>query len=124
MEIMTIKRIVIGIAPEDTIRKRMIAIARGQYTPKKGEPKIWFASLNAVSQVLSAANIDLLKVIDTKHPETITELSALTSRAGSNLSRTLSTMEKHGLVELVKVGKRVKPIAKATEFDIHMRATG
>ena len=119
----TTKRIVIGIASETVIRQRVLAIARGEYKPKKGEPKIWFTSLNAVSQVLSTANMDLLKLIATKHPETITELSALTSRAGSNLSRTLYTMEKHGLVALVKVGKKVKPIAKATEFDIRMRAS-
>ena len=40
----TTKRIVIGIASETVIRQRVLAIARGEYKPKKGEPKIWFTS--------------------------------------------------------------------------------
>lgn len=120
---MAIKRIVIGIASEASIKKRVLAIALGQYTPKKGEPKIWFTSLNAVSQILSEDNIQLLKLIQEKHPETIKELSVMSDRAESNLSRTLNTMQKYGFVELErKERNRVKPIAKATEFDIQMRA--
>ena len=34
------KRIVIGILPQDKMRARRIAIARGQYKPRAGEPKI------------------------------------------------------------------------------------
>ncbi len=34
------KAIVIGVMPQDQIRKRLIAIAKGKYKPKPGEPKI------------------------------------------------------------------------------------
>jgi hypothetical protein len=34
------KAIVIGILPQDRIRERMLAIARGEYKPKATEPKI------------------------------------------------------------------------------------
>ena len=38
------KAIVIGILPQERIRERMLAIAKGEYKPKPGEPKIWFTS--------------------------------------------------------------------------------
>lgn len=49
----------IGVMPEDQIRKRMLAIAKGEHAPVAGEPKIWFTSVNAVAQVLSNENIVL-----------------------------------------------------------------
>lgn len=49
----------IGIMPEEQIRKRMLAIAKGEHTPTAGEPKIWFTSVNAVAQALSSENIVL-----------------------------------------------------------------
>lgn len=119
---MTTLRVVIGIASEAKIRARVIAIARGEYVPKKGEPKVWFSSLNTVAQVLSEDNVKLLNIIMAQHPKTIKELSVLSERAVSNLSRTLKTMEKYGFVELQKKERnRVQPVAKATEFDIQMR---
>lgn len=49
----------IGVMPEEQIRKRMLAIAKGEHTPVAGEPKIWFTSVNAVAQALSSENIVL-----------------------------------------------------------------
>lgn len=49
----------IGVMPEEQIRKRMLAIAKGEHTPTAGEPKIWFTSVNAVAQALSSENIVL-----------------------------------------------------------------
>ncbi len=34
------KRIVIGIMPQEKIRERMLAIAKGAYKAKPGEPKV------------------------------------------------------------------------------------
>ena len=50
------KPIVIGVMPQDQIRKRMIAIAKGEYKPKPGEPKIWFTPMRSVAEVLSDQN--------------------------------------------------------------------
>jgi len=47
------KAIVIGVMPQDQIRARMIAIAKGEYKPKPGEPKIWFTTMKSVAEVLS-----------------------------------------------------------------------
>ena len=36
------KTVVIGILPQDQIRARMLAIARGEIKPGLEEPKVWF----------------------------------------------------------------------------------
>ncbi len=50
------KAIVIGIMPQEKIRERMLAIARGEYKPKPGEPKVWFTSMKSLAEVLSDDN--------------------------------------------------------------------
>ena len=112
------KRIQIGIMPQDKIRERMLAIARGEFNPKASDPKIWFTSMKSLAEVLSDENRALLKVIQISQPESISGLAELTGRKQSNLSRTLKTMSSYGLVEMVKENRHVRPIAKATEFEI------
>jgi len=46
----------IGVLSRENYKKRTIAIARGEYKPKKGEPKVWFESINSMAQVLSSEN--------------------------------------------------------------------
>lgn len=113
------KKIVIGIMPQEKIRQRMLAIAKGEYKPKKGEPKIWFTSMKSMAEVLSDKNRDLLRVIANMKPESMQDLAEATNRQPSNLSRTLKTLESYGFVELKKKDKRVVPVAKAMEFEIH-----
>ena len=55
-----------------------------------------------MGEVLSDNNIRLLKLINEHHPESLGELARLSGRQTSNLSRTLKTMEKYGIVELKK----------------------
>jgi len=50
--------------------------------------------------VLSDQNRSLLRLILEKQPKSIHELAKASGRATSNLSRTLRTMERYGLVEL------------------------
>jgi predicted transcriptional regulator len=45
------KRINIGIMPQDKIRERMLAIARGEYKPKASDPKIWFSSMKSLAEI-------------------------------------------------------------------------
>ncbi|HUH86996.1 MAG TPA: transcriptional regulator [Pusillimonas sp.] len=112
------KTIVIGILPQDKIRERVLAIARGQYKPKPGEPKVWFSSMKSVAEVLSDDNRALLRVITETKPSSISALALSTGRKASNLSRTLKTMANYGIVELRRENKYVRPIANATEFRI------
>ncbi|MEE8058107.1 MAG: helix-turn-helix domain-containing protein [Pseudomonadales bacterium] len=109
----------IGIMPREQFQRRTIDIAAGKIKTKRGEPKVWFSSMKSLSEVLSDKNVRLLKLINEHRPETLAELAELSGRKASNLSRTLKTMEKYGIVELKKYdSKKVRPIAKATEFDI------
>ena len=57
------KAIVIGIMPQESIRQRVLAIARGEYKPKPSDPKIWFTSMRSLAEVLSDENRGLLKLI-------------------------------------------------------------
>jgi predicted transcriptional regulator len=113
------KKIVIGILPQVKIRERMLAIARGDYKPKRGEPKVWFTSMKSMAEVLSDKNRALLHVIAEVKPESLQDLAEVTDRKPSNLSRTLKTLESYGFVELRRKNKKVMPVAKATEFEIH-----
>ena len=111
-------KLTIGIMPQDKIRERMLAIAKGEYKPKANEPKIWFTSMKSLAEVLSDENRALLRVIQEAKPESISGLAELTGRKQSNLSRTLKTMSSYGLVEMRKENRQIRPVAKATRFEI------
>ncbi len=112
------KKVVVGIMPQKMIRERMLKIAKGEYKPKRGEPKIWFTSMKSLAEVLSDKNRALLHIISETKPDSLQDLAEATGRHSSNLSRTLKTLERYGFVELRKKNKVLKPIAKATEFEI------
>jgi predicted transcriptional regulator len=112
------KTIVIGIMPQDKIRERIYAIARGKYKPKPSEPKIWFTSMKSLSEVLSDDNRALLRVIREAQPESISSLAEMTGRKPGNLSRTLKTMSNYGIVEMKREKNHVRPIVKGTDFRI------
>ena len=112
------KKMVIGIATQHVIRARALAIARGDHQPRPNEPKIWFTSMRSLAEVLSDDNRALLRVIREQKPESLTQLAEFTGRAPSNLSRTLKTMERYGLVEMQRDLRTVRPVAKASEFVI------
>ena len=94
------KTLEIGIAGYDEMKARTLAIARGEHTPVKGEPKVWFTSIESFAKLLSEHNRHLLELIAREKPGSLTELAELAGRSKSNLSRTLKTMSKYGLVEL------------------------
>lgn len=100
----------VGIASYDEIKARTLRIARGEHRVAADEPKVWFTSTESFAKVLSAGNRDLLRVIAEKGPASIEELARLTGRAKSNLSRTLKTMERYGLVRLERGARgRISP---------------
>ena len=100
----------IGIATYDQMKARTMAIAKGEHKPKRGEPKVWFTSMESFARVLSDRNRALLDLIIEAQPDSLTELAEVSGRAKGNLSRTLKTMERYGLVTLSKGTKgRIKP---------------
>jgi len=112
------KVIKIGIISREDYIKRTIAIAKGEYKPQKDEPKVWFESMKSLAQVLSNENQDLLRIIINHEPRSLSELEELTHRKKSNLSRTLKTLERYGIVELVKDKGKLIPKVKATDFQV------
>ena len=108
----------VGVISRDEYRKRTIAIAKGEYKPKKDEPKIWFESIKSLSQVLSSENLELLRLIIEHNPRSLAELERISARKKSNLSRTLKTLENYGVVELPKEKGRMVPKVKATDFKV------
>jgi len=113
------KRIIkIGIMAREDYKKRTMAIARGDYKPKRGEPKVWFESVQSMAQVLSSENQELLRIINKANPESLKDLEMVSGRKRSNLSRTLKTMSRYGIVDLVKQNRTVKAVVKATDFKV------
>ena len=100
------KLLKIGILSKERYKARTLAIARGEHVPAKEEPKVWFESVRSMSQVLSEQNQALLKLILETHPQSLVELAKKSGRAPSNLSRTLKSMERYGLVHFEQGANR------------------
>ncbi len=111
----------VGIASLEQYKSRTLAIARGEYVPAADEPKVWFQSLETMSQVLSDKNRALLAVIVKTQPQSIKELAEKTGRAKSNLSRTLKTMERYGLVRFEEgSGRQIVPRVNYSGVELAM----
>ncbi len=108
----------VGIMSKEQYKQRTMKIAKGLYKPKKDEPKVWFESVKSMAQILSNENQDLLQTILDNNPKSLKELQELTGRAKSNLSRTLKTLERYGIVKLHKEKKSLVPEVKATHFKV------
>lgn len=102
---MVAETVTVGIASHEELKSRAMAIARGERRRRSDEPRIWFTSIESFAKVLSEPNRELLRIIDEKRPSSLKELETLTGRKVSNLSRTLKTMSRYGLVAL-EHGKR------------------
>ena len=57
------KIIKIGIAPQEKIRERALAIVRGEIQPIPSDPKIWFTSVDSLSRVVRDENRVLWDVV-------------------------------------------------------------
>jgi len=53
-----------------------------------------------------------------KQPQSLSELEQLTGRAKSNLSRTLKTLQRYGIVKLTKIKNTIIPEVQATNFKV------
>ena len=105
----------VGIADYEEMKARTMRIAKGEQKPAAGDPKVWFTSTESFAKVLSAGNRELLRIIIEQAPGSVEELSQMTGRAKSNLSRTLKTMAGYGLVRMEK-GQGLK-LAPKVEHD-------
>lgn len=114
------KKLIVGIASYEEMKARSMAIAKGEYSPRRGEPKVWFTSLESFAKVLSKRNVELLQIIAEHQPVGYRELESLSGRKIPSLSRTLRTMERYGLVRLEK-GPDRKIIPHALYSDVELK---
>ena len=111
----------IGVAPYEDMKARTMAIARGELKPGPDEPKLWFPSIESLARVLSDKNRALIDLIIERRPQSLAELERLSGRARSNLSRTLKSMERFGLVELVEgEGRALQPRVPYDEIQLDL----
>ena len=115
----------VGIAGYEAMKARTMAIARGELKPGKDDPTVWFTSLESLAKVLSARNQALLELIVARKPASLTEREQLSGRAKSNLSRTLRTMERYGLVRLEKgKDRKLAPHVEYSRIQLEVPLTG
>ena len=81
------KTLYIGIASSAQMQARTLASARGEDTPARGEPTVWFSSVKSFAQVLSERNRALLALIAREKPDSLTELARLAGEAEKWLKR-------------------------------------
>ena len=118
------KTLSIGIASLAGMRARTLAVARGDLKIGADEPNLWFTSIESLARVLSDKNRLLLNLIIEQQPKSLAELEALSGRAKSNLSRTLKTMARFGLVELLKgEGGTLRPYVPYEEIKLNVPIT-
>ena len=113
------KTLLVGVAGYERMKARTMAIARGRHKPANDEPKVWFTSIESFARVLSQRNQALLALIASEKPESLTELAEIAGRKKSNLSRTLKTMSRYGLVEL-RAGPRGTLIPRVTHDRVRL----
>ena len=113
------KTLKVGIASYEDMKARTMAIAKGERRPGRDEPKVWFNSAESFAKILSNKNRALLSTIAIARPGSLGELEALTGRRKSNLSRTLKTLERYGLVRL-KRGARGRLIPEVPYDEISL----
>ena len=116
------KTLKVGIASYENMKARTMAIARGELHPKASDPTVWFTSPESFAKLLSNRNRALLAKISETNPASLHELAASTGRTPGNLSRTLRTMERYGLVRLHK-GERGKLRPEAPCRDVQLEMT-
>jgi predicted transcriptional regulator len=111
-----------------------LAVARGERTVDPKEPKVWieptkgsdagavrFSSLEAGVKLLSAKNRDLLRLIATHQPQSVSELATLAHRAPQNVQRTLRRLSVAGIVRLSRgEGQTLRPELAARKVHIEI----
>lgn len=103
-----------------SLREEMKAVVRGEKPAPKDAGELSFDSVEAVMRLLTPQNRVLLAVIRDKKPQSITELSVLTGRAQSNLTRTLGKFEAMGFVRFENVDRRKVPTATIHSLRINI----
>jgi predicted transcriptional regulator len=112
----------VAIAPREAIIRYTRDIVAGRRRRAADDPDVWFTSVESFAKVLSEKNRALLALIAERKPDSIDALAAASGRAKSNLSRTLRTMERYGLVRLEKgAGRKLRPTLTFARVELSLK---
>src|SRR5262245_2285666 len=112
----------VGIAPRAAVFQYMRDVVAGRRKRTGDDPDIWVSSVESFAKVLSERNRALLALITEKRPESIDALAAASGRAKSNLSRTLRTMERYGLIKFEKgEGRKLRPVVPFGRVELSLK---
>ena len=115
------KAILIGILPAEKIRERILAIARGSCKPMTNEPKVWFRSMESLTDTLGDESRALRReLIQKMQPASLAALAQIAGREPGDLSRTTKTVSDYEIVELKLESDEIQLVAVTTEFDLVM----
>jgi predicted transcriptional regulator len=115
------KTLKIGIAPREAIVRYTRDVVAGRRRRAVDDPDIWFTSVESFAKVLSERNRELLALIAERRPDSMDALAAASGRAESNLSRTLHTMARYGLVRLEKgEGRKLRPVVTFEKVELRL----
>ncbi|EKO3629139.1 transcriptional regulator [Vibrio metschnikovii] len=110
----------IGILSEELVRKHMIRVVEGKAKHEECSPQFWFASLTALSKLLTNENVELLNTIAREKPNSLDELAELSGRSINEVAHTLEALSSKGFAFIDKKGSKSRPIALFTTFEILM----
>ena len=115
------KTLKVGIAPREVIARYTRDIVTGRKRRAADDPDIWFTSVESFAKILSERNRELLAVIAERRPDSLDALAAASGRAKSNLSRTLHTMARYGLVRLERgAGRKLRPVVTFEKVELRL----
>ncbi len=78
--------------------------------PEIGESQVVFVmEKEEITKFVTKKRLELLEVINIRHPTSVKELSALVTREVSAVDRDLKILERYGLVKLERKGREVTP---------------
>jgi predicted transcriptional regulator len=79
---------------------------------------------DALSRVLSPANLELIRAIAADEPESIRETAALVDRDVKDVHRNLTELAELGMIELVQDGQAKRPSVWYDEIEVHLPVGG
>jgi predicted transcriptional regulator len=111
----------VGIASPTEMKERLLAAARGEGPPVTQQAKVWMAP-EALLRLLTADNRNLLTIMATEHPRSVSALAERVGRDQGNISRAIGSLVNAGIVRLVPEGREKRPevAVERLRFDIDL----
>jgi predicted transcriptional regulator len=108
------------IQDHKSLRKEMLAVARGARSAPTDAATPSFNTVAALLRLLTPENRELLATIRDNKPKSIAELAKLTGRAAPNLTRTLGKLQSVGFVRMNVVAKCKIPTTVVRTFRVRI----